>query len=185
MGEAVLRDRLARRGVDAHVHSAGLMEGGAPADATSARAMARRGYDLSAHVSTALSPELVERADLVIGMAREHVREAALMADGALARTFTLKELVRRAEVVGPRPWRGGGGSAASRAPGDEPFDRWLHVVGQGRRATDLLGSAPDDDVEDPIGRSRRHHDRVAAEIERLVDAFVALAFPTGAPATP
>lgn len=172
MGEVILRDRLAARGVEATVHSAGLVSEGAPAEPHTARALAKRGFDVSEHDSTRLTPEAVAAADLVIGMAREHVREAAVMVDGALRHSFTLRELVRRGEAVGPRS-------------DDEPFAAWLARLHEGRRAADLMGADPVDDVADPMGLSRRAHERTAAEVEQLVDAFVALAFPAGAAGAP
>ena len=173
MGEVLLRDRLARAGVDAHVHSAGLISEGTPASAHGVKVMAKRGLDLSAHRSTPLTAEAVAGADLVIGMAREHVREAAVLDQGGLGRTFTLPELARRARRTGPR--RVGADGAL------EPFEDWLARVGAGRRPADLLGSSPDDDVADPIGQSKRAYERTAQEIEALVDTVVGLAFPVPA----
>lgn len=170
MGEVLVRDRLARLGIDARVHSAGLMQGGHQAAPDTVKVMAKRGFDLSEHRSTHLTPDLVEAADLVIGMAKEHVREAAVLVDGALARTFTLRELVRRAEAVGARQPLDDGRL--------EPLPHWLARVSEGRRATDLMGDGGDDDVPDPMGLSKRQHDKVAAQVTDLVDRFVALAFP-------
>jgi protein-tyrosine-phosphatase len=95
-------------------------------------------------------------------MAREHLREAVVVHPDAWPRTFTLKELVRRAEQVGPR------------SPG-QPFDEWLEKVHAGRNRLDLLEPAPDDDVADPIGMSDETYQRTAAEIGGLVDRLVAL----------
>lgn len=174
MGEALLRDRLARRGIDARVSSAGLLGDDVPASDGSVRAMTRRGLDLSAHRSRRLTAEAIDAADLVLGMAREHVREAVVLVPDALGRTFTLREVVRRAEAVGPR-------RPVDRSRPDlglEPFDAWLARVGEGRRPSDLLGSSPDDDVEDPMGMSRRAYERTAVVISDLVDRLVDLAFP-------
>lgn len=165
MVEALLRDRLASRSVEAVVHSAGLLRDGAPASDGSVRAMAARGLDISDHVSRVVTEDMVRPADLVIGLAREHVREAAVLTDDGLARTFTLRELARRAEEAGPRQT-------------DEALDAYLARVGEGRRATDLLGASAADDVADPIGGSRRRYERTAQEIEALVDAVVAHLFP-------
>ncbi|HEU5149253.1 MAG TPA: hypothetical protein VFU19_02080 [Iamia sp.] len=173
IGEVLLRDRLARLGVDAHVHSAGLVSEGVPASAHGVTVMAKRGLDLSAHRSTPLTGEAVAAADLVVGMAREHVREAAVLDPGSLGRTFTLRELARRAQAAGPR--RVGPDGTL------EPFAAWLARVGAGRRATDLLGSSTEDDVADPIGMSKRAYERTAQEIERLVDTIVGHAFPVPA----
>lgn len=136
--------------------------------------MGRRGLDLGAHRSVPLTPGQVATADLLIGMTRQHVREAVVLEPDAIARTFTLRELVRRAEVVGPRLIDGQDGS--------ESVQAWIGRLGLGRRARDLMGDDPADDVADPMGRSRRFYERCAVEIEDLVDRFVALAFPVGGP---
>lgn len=167
MGEALLAHRLARVGVAAHVHSAGLVSEGVPASANGVRAMARRGLDLSTHRSRPLTPTMVAEADLVLGMAREHVREAVALDPEAFPRSFTVREMARRARFAGPR------------RP-DEDLATWLRRVGTGRRAIDLLGEHPDDDVADPIGRSRRTYERCAGDLEALVDQIATLAFPDG-----
>lgn len=173
MGEVLLRDRLARVGVDAEVHSAGLLSEGAAASPHGVSAMAKRGLDLSSHRSQKLTRDAVVRADLVLGMAREHVREAVVLEPSSLARTFTLRELARRAERTGPRRPGPEGGL--------EPFSDWLARVGAGRRAADLLGTSTDDDVADPMGLSKRAYERTAQEIEDLVTTIVRHAFPVPA----
>lgn len=172
MGEILLRDRLATRGVEARVHSGGLISEGVPASPHGVTVMAKRGLDLSAHRSRPFTPDDVTGADLIIGMAREHVREAVVLAPESLERTFTLRELARRARQTGPRR------RATDTPDGLEPFADWLARVGAGRRPADLLGSSPDDDVADPMGLSKRSYERTAQEIESLVDAIVDLAFP-------
>lgn len=174
MGEVLLRDRLARRGIDARVSSAGLLGDDVPASEGSIRAMTRRGLDLSAHRSRRMTAELVQASDLVLGMAREHVREAVVLVPEALDRTFTLREVVRRAERAGRRRLA----DPARPELGLEPFEAWLARVGEGRRPSDLLGTSPDDDVEDPMGMSRRAYERTAVVISDLVDRLVDLAFP-------
>jgi protein-tyrosine-phosphatase len=94
------------------VRSAGLLPGGAPASEGSRTAMRERGLDLGEHRSTRLEAALVARADLVLGMTREHVREAVVLDRDALARAFTLRELVGLAERHDPR------GHDESLAPG-------------------------------------------------------------------
>jgi hypothetical protein len=46
---------------------------------------------------------MIRHATLRIGLEREHVQEAVLLDGSAWPRTFTLKEIVRRGEEVGPR----------------------------------------------------------------------------------
>lgn len=167
MAEALFRDRLARRGVDAHVHSAGLIEGGRPATDHGVAIFRELGLDLSAHRSRTMDDTLLAGADLILGMAREHVREAVVRVPEIWPRTFTIKEAVRRASDIG------------ARALG-QPFDEWLAKVHAGRAHTDLLGENPADDVADPYGTSRASYERTADELVDLVDRFVDLAFPTG-----
>ena len=164
MAEALLRDRLARRDVPAHVHSAGLIDGGAPASAHGVEALRSRNLDLAPHRSRTLRPDLVEGADLLLGMARLHVREAVVLRPQVWPRAFTLKELVRRGDDVGPRPL-------------GQSVEEWLLKAHTGRTHTDLLGEHPDDDIFDPIGSSRAQYEKTAAEIEALTDRLVSLLF--------
>ena len=166
MAEGLLARRLASAGIDATVSSAGLYQGGAPATEHASATLARQGIDLSQHRSRQLDGELVAGADLVLGMTTEHVREAVVHDPGALARAFTLKELVARGEMIGPR--RAG-----------ESIDDWLRRAGQGRSTSDLLGAPSDQlDVADPIGGPLSGYDRTAAEIDGLLDRLVRLLWP-------
>ncbi len=162
MAEGFLRARLGEVGIPATVGSAGLLPGGHPPPPEGLEVMAARGIDTSGHLSRTLDPAMIEAADLVLGMGREHVRAVALAGD-AWPRTFTLKELVRRGEQAGPRA---------------QPLDEWLAKVAADRVPADLLGASPDDDVADPIGRSRSAWEQVAAELESLVDRLVGLIWP-------
>lgn len=163
MAEVVLAAKLAARGVDADVRSAGMLEGGRPAWPEAVTAMAEWGLDLAPHVSTQLTVPIVRDADLVLGMTREHAREAIVLEPSAYARVFTLKELVR-------------GGS--SRPRGTQPLDTWLAEVAAQREVEDLLGADPHDDVEDPIGGPLESFRATAAELDGLLDRLVAAAFP-------
>jgi protein-tyrosine phosphatase len=164
MAEALFRDRLAAAGIDAAVSSAGELPGGVRASAGSVRAMAARGLDLSSHVSREFTPEMVERADLVLTMARRHLRNAVMLRPDAFSRTYTLKELVRRGDAVGPR-----------RA--DQSLDGWLAELHVGRTRASLLGDDLRDDVADPIGGPDGLYEETAVELTELIDRAVALAF--------
>jgi protein-tyrosine phosphatase len=165
MAEGFLRRRLAERGIDAHVSSAGVVAEGRPASESAVKAMIDHGIDIGDHRSRVIDPEMVARADLVVGMAREHVREAVVLVPPAFPRTFTLKELVRRGRAVGPR--------AASEDPG-----AWIARVHQGREPTMHLGSSPDDDVADPLGHRLAVFERTSDELAELVDELVGLLWP-------
>jgi protein-tyrosine phosphatase len=163
MAEALLRQRMERLGVPATVTSAGLLYDDAQPSQGAVQVLERRGVDLSVHRSRIMLPDKVATADLVLAMARMHLREAVVMAPRRFGRIFTLKEFVRRAERVGPRV--------------EEPFDDWVARVGFGRRTVDFLGESPDDDIADPIGQSVATYDRTAAELEDLVGRLCNLAW--------
>jgi protein-tyrosine-phosphatase len=171
MAEALLRRRLASAGIDATVSSAGLLDDGVPASAHGVRVMLGVGLDLSEHRSRTMRPELLEHADLILCMARVHLREAALMHRASFARTFTLKELVRNGEAAG------------GREPG-EALEVWLARVGADRRPTDLLGQSDDDDVADPIGGPVDAYERTARELDELLERLVSLIVPRAQQAT-
>ena len=162
MAEAFLRHRLDEIGAAARVHSAGLLDAGRPASADGVHVLEALGLDTSGHRSRRMTAEMVARADLVLCMAREHLREAVLLVPDAWPRSFTLKELVRRGDETGPR------------APG-QPFDEWLAKLHAGRNRAELVGRSPDDDVADPIGGGRRAHERTATELTELIDRLVEL----------
>jgi protein-tyrosine phosphatase len=167
MAEVLMRRHLTLAGVDATVSSAGVYEGGAPATAHGVATMADRGLDLEGHQSRRLDAAMVRQADLIIGMAREHVREAAVLDRDVLPRTFTLKELAREAKEVGPRP-------------AGMPLDSWLRRIAAAREPGSLVGVGYHDDydVEDPVGRGRPDYEKTADLIDSLLERVVALAFP-------
>jgi protein-tyrosine phosphatase len=169
MAEALLRRRLP----DADIRSsAAVGRSGVPASDGAIRSMANFGLDISAHRSHAIDDDEVTDAGLVLAMARMHVREIVVRVPSSLSKTFTLKELVRLAERVGPRP-------AGVRLGG------WLAGLRPGRRSSDLLGDDAADDVADPIGQRQARYDACAVELDDLVDRLCRLAFPPASPTSP
>ncbi len=80
MAAALLSRQFADAGVEAVVSSAGILFDGRPATDYGQAVMADRGIDTSGHRSRKLRADIVNGADLVIGMARSHVREAVALA---------------------------------------------------------------------------------------------------------
>jgi protein-tyrosine phosphatase len=162
MAEGLLRHRLEGLGIEAGIGSAGVLDTGSPAAPEAVAALRARGIDISGHRSRRLSGPLVAGADLVLGMARQHVREVALIDPAAWPYSFTLKELVRRGELAGP--WARG-----------QSLDEWLAKVAADRTHSEMLGGSPADDVADPIGGPPSRYEATAAELSKLVSALVAL----------
>ena len=161
MGEVLLRAH--RPALE--VQSAGRLPGGVPASAAAVKILAGRGLDLAKHVSQTATPELLLASDLIVGMAREHVRDAVLARPEVRPRAFTLKDLVRRGEALGRRP-------------AGRPLDEWLSAAGADRTTNDLLGEMAADDVADPIGQSAARYQTCADELDDLLRRLAGVAFP-------
>ena len=158
------------------IATAGLVAPGQPVADGTARVLAERGLELpapggggagsaSAHRSRKLTADLVDWADLVLGMTRQHVRSAVLLRPAAFRRSFTLRELVARAHELGSRP-------------NEVPLADWLGAAHDGRTAADYLRDEPGDDIGDPIGRPIGAFRALADELDvltgRLVDLVLA-----------
>jgi protein-tyrosine phosphatase len=162
----LLENRLRDRGVDAVVDSAGVRESPTRLDNGALRALDAHGVDLRAHRSRALDPEICRLASLIVGLEREHVREAVLLDASVWPRAFTLKEIVRRGEEQGARQ-RG------------ESIEDWIARAHSGRAQRDLLGADSSDDVIDPYGGAPGDYEDAAEEIHDLVARLAQLLWPS------
>ena len=158
----MLRQRVHALDLDVRVRSAGLLDDGLPADTNSIDVLTGMGLDITNHRSRRISAAILRSADLVLGMARDHVREAVVLAPEIFPRVFTLKELVRRGDEVGPRE-------------GDESLADWLARAHAGRTSADLMGTSRADDIPDPIGMPRTAYERMVEELTEQLDRLVAL----------
>lgn len=169
MAAALLARQLGERGVeDAHVHSAGTLPWRGAATDEAVAAMHERGLDITHHRSRELSRSLVARADLVLGMTRDHVGRVVAVDGRAHARTFLPGELVRLAAHVGP--WTGGG---------DRPLRDWLASVAGHRPHRGVPGRASDE-IADPAGHPVEVYRRTADRLDRLASAVADLLAGTG-----
>jgi protein-tyrosine phosphatase len=164
LAESLLRHRLAAAGVPASVRSAGTRGDGGPPPAEVFSALAGYGLETAARRGRAVSEGDLARSDLVLAMAREHLRYAVVALPDVWPRAFTLRELVRRGQQVGPR------------RPG-EPLARWLGRAHLGRDRPALLGDSADDDVADPTGGTAQQHIATAAQLDLLLARLVQLAW--------
>ena len=152
MAEGILRTRAANVGLDVEVSSAGALAGGAPATEHAVTVCADRGIDISSHVSRRLERPMLDDADLVIAMTREHLREAVVGSPTVFPRTFTLRELVRRIDA---RP------------------NATLGELHEGRQIRDYISGDPADDVADPIGQPLARYEETAWELDGLLTRVV------------
>ena len=97
-------------------------------------------------------------------MAREHLRYAVVALPGAWPRAFTLKELVRRGQQIGPRL-------------AGESLAGWLRRAHEGRDRSALLGESADDDVADPSGGPPQACTVTAEQLDQLLARLVELAW--------
>ena len=92
-------------GAEVTVHSAGTVG----ADVGPPRSLVEEGLafgiDLAAHVPRTVDPAMIQAADLVVGLTREHVRETVVAVPSSFPRTFTLREIIRRGRPHGAA-WR-------------------------------------------------------------------------------
>lgn len=166
MAGAMLTHKL---GAVAQVDSAGLLEPGLPPPPETVVAMERYGLDVTRHLSRTVTAGQLRSADLVLAMTREHVRHVVVTEPSAWARTFTLKELLRRGGQTGPRK-------------SGEPLADWLAHVHEGRERSALLGDSPADDVADPAGGPPRAYALTVSELDRLLTELADLGW--GCPAS-
>jgi protein-tyrosine-phosphatase len=159
MAERLLAMRLAERGcAQIEVTSAGTWAyAGNRVSEGSAGVFRDRGWDLSDHRATELTPELVRSVDLVIGMTSVHRREILDLVPEASSKIVLLKEL---AEIE------------VDRVDGD-------HV----RRLAALLGGNRPEwrralDLDDPMGLPQFAYERTFTEIEKAVDVLTELLCP-------
>jgi protein-tyrosine phosphatase len=161
VAERLLQRHLDQREVSARVRSAGTHGGHNVVHRDTVRAAADVEVDLGDHVSRPLSRELLDSdgADLVITMTREHLRHAIGINPDVWPRTFTLKEVVRRA-------------SAFDAVDASIDLPTWRLAVADGRTAASMMRDDPDDDVLDPYGGPSAGHAAMVAEVSALTDAL-------------
>jgi protein-tyrosine phosphatase len=155
------------RGLSVPIESRGLLPGGEPVPREAERAAAAYGAELSEHRSRHLDPVDIVDAQLILGMTRQHLREIVIADSGALARSFTLREIVQR-------------GEAEALDPGEHAG--WLETLQEGRQRRDLVGRAVDDDIADPFGGSAATYRATATELFDLTARLAALLWPDQPP---
>ncbi len=161
MAAAILERRLADRGIVGRVTSAGTRPWSSGATDDAITVMREMGLEISHHENRQVTRELVESADLVLGMTRDHVSFAVARCPDAADRTFLVGELARLGSQVGPRA-------------GFESVSRWASRVATVRPPKRPLGRAVDE-VDDPAGEPIFIYRRTAAVLDDRLSEIAAL----------
>lgn len=139
-----------------------------PIDALMAETLAPLGIDTGGFSARALVPAMIERADLVLAMTREHRSAVVTLVPTALRRTFTLTEfagLLAGWEVDGqPRPFY------TVRVP--DRLHEFLAVAAR-HRGRLRLGADTDYDIPDPFRLSPEVYRDSVEQISWAVDTIV------------
>ena len=125
----------------------------------------RFGIDLASHVPRIVDSAMIKEADLVVGVAREHLREVVLAVPDSFPRTFTLREIARRGLDAGPRGPM-------------EDLPSWLARLHEGTQRRDLVGDSPIDDIADPMGGTSADYREMLSEVSALTLTLRQLAWP-------
>lgn len=180
MAERLLRAGLAERfGEQARsveVASAGTGAlVGEPMTAATQALVTRHGAHAEGHRARMLEPALVEGADLVLAMTRQHRGAVALLHPRAARRSFTVREAARLAPLVDP-----------GALPDGTLEERFRALVPElaARRGLAPPDHPADDDVADPYRRPADVYEAMAAQLVPAVTALLdALGRkPSGAP---
>jgi protein-tyrosine phosphatase len=163
MAEVLLRVRLAERGVDARVSSAGTLAWGGPATTNASIALEEIGIEMQGHLSRQLTAALIEPADLVVGMTRDHVWRVTRLATDATDRSFLIGELARLGASVGPRE-------------PDESVRDWAARVAAVRPSGPI--GRVGDEVADPVGEPIHVYRATAARLDHDARVIAQLLVP-------
>ncbi|MGO1852393.1 MAG: low molecular weight phosphatase family protein [Microbacteriaceae bacterium] len=168
LAEALLAARFA--GTDIMLRSAGTRAlAGAPATPQTHALATRLGADLertTRHRARQLDEALLESADLVLALAREHRRAVVELAPAKLRTTLTLREFGRLAQVTSDDELR------VAISDSTDPSIRLRYAIGHIVSQRDRIDppSPTEDDVVDPYHASQAVYDTSAAQMLPAVD---------------
>ncbi len=142
-------------GTDVEVSSAGTRAvRGHPMSAPMAALVEGAGASADAFVARQLTAALVRQSSLVLALTRAHRAAVVELDPAAVRRTFTLRELARLADVLGPT---GTGGTAG---------ERLAALVPAAAAARHPAPRPADDDVVDPYGGPQSLYQRAFDELD-------------------
>ncbi len=168
----LLEDRLSDATVS--VSSVGTRaRDGALMDKESLRQGELRGVSverMTAHRAKRVTQSDLSQADLILGMTREHRREAAELSPSSIRKTFTLRELSHILRYLSDEDLF----AASDIAPDDDRQRRFATILWSVSQQRGVITPPPDPekyDIIDPYNRSGTVHERAAVEIDAGLDA--------------
>lgn len=160
IGERICRDMAASRGVALGASSAGVGAlNGQPMHPLAAEVLTENGVDATEFESRYLQPRLLQPADLVLCMTREHRAACQRMLPARWKRMFTLNEFVELVSILD---------RDASGEPDAVPSIETI-MASRGRLDT----NSEHLDILDPVGRPKSDFERVFGEVAPQVAAVV------------
>lgn len=140
-----------------------------PLDAQMAAALAELGASDDEFRARSLEPEMVEQADLVLAMTRDHRSAVVTMLPSAMPRTFTLTEFAALLDG-----WEEGGAARPFYTIRVPDRLREFLAVAPRRRGTVRFDDPEQYDVPDPYRLDASVYRTATQEIARAVDTIVA-----------
>ena len=127
-----------------------------------------RGLDPGPHRARQATTEVLQDVDLVLVLAREHLRPVLQLSPRLLKRTFPLREFARIAQYVRTE-------AELDRAVPADRAERWRWLVGQAPRLRQRVPvrQAERNDVIDPFRQEDRVLRQMADELLEATDAIV------------
>jgi protein-tyrosine phosphatase len=163
MIEWLLRARLEAAGIDWTVRSAGTeATDDGPMHQLTLRVLQSRSIVPTNWNSRALSPDLIEQADLVLTAEHYHRGRVVYLAPVSAGRTFLLRQFARYCTVSPP----------VSAHDSRQLGRGLLHQVARDRGDLQPISPASEA-IRDPIGHPYRYFKRCAAEIEQALDQIM------------
>jgi protein-tyrosine phosphatase len=147
-----------------------------------ARELRRRGANDGGFAARSLLAAHLDTADLILTATSEQLAFVESLRADAASRAFVLGEFGRLLPGVdaGDLPALSAGPSASNQAVPDPSavYDRGAAIVAAANALRAGAPAHPDDDLDDPWGRSDVHFTRTADEIETAIVPFVELLLP-------
>ena len=142
---------------------------GEPIQPSAARLLSGVGADVEAFEARELTAELVESADLVLGLTRRHRSAVAQLSPKSMPRLFTLREFARLARSAAEQGWHGP----------EEPAPRVASLADAARAQRGVLpATEADDNVPDPYGGPDEAYEHAFRVIEPAVRDLARLLAP-------